>query len=112
AMVATRQAVLNRSRAPEERWSKERLVEYLEETREQMREDLANGCWMPQLYVYRQATDAELTQYLEFFESETGRWYLNLGRKASQDAWAAAGLRLGDAGFEYPWEEVKELSKK
>lgn len=95
----SRQVILNRTRPPEQRWGEEDFKERAREIRERQREGIANGCWMPLLYAFREVSDEELRGYHAFFESEAGQWYAKAHHSGSLQAWSSGGARLGDAGF-------------
>jgi len=53
-------------------------------------ENLTRAALVRWLYTYRSLSDAELASYVEFGESDAGRWFASTQRKGLIDAMRAA----------------------
>lgn len=100
ALEMTRMALLNRSAPPEERLNEEELQEYAQDIEELHRQKTADGCWLQQLYTFRNVPDEELRDYYSFFDTEAGQWYMRAHHSAAIQAWSSGGARLGDKAFQ------------
>jgi hypothetical protein len=94
------EAVRNRFRSSGEKLSNDDFHKMESTLREQYREGIANGCWMPLLYAYRSVTDEELQAHLAFYETDAGKWYTAAHYAAGSYAWASGALRVGTAGYD------------
>lgn len=96
------ESVRNQRRPPEEKRSKADFQRIEKEMRDSMREGIANGCWWPLLYVYRDVSDDDLERYLAFYETDAGKWYRKAHRSGSHQAYFAGAMRVAQAGFDWP----------
>lgn len=91
AMMGTLQAQL----PPEKRMDEAQVGKELSRMKAQLQAPMKNNTLVNFLFTYRSVSDEELTQYLSFWESETGRWF---GRASSQAFLGAMAAASADAG--------------
>jgi hypothetical protein len=62
----------------DKRLSEEQLKQVTNDMKTQLQQTARNGVLMGFLYAYRNVSDAELKEYIGFYESETGRWFVRV----------------------------------
>ena len=71
---------------PAEKRLTAREVEFAEQTLRAQQDALTRGALVRALYTYRTLSDQELATYVEFSESDAGRWFVAAQRKGLLDA--------------------------
>lgn len=80
---------------PEKRLKAGQLEQLLAQMRTNLRPSLNNEVLLTLLYAYRTVPDEDLRQYLEFLESDTGRWFNQVFREGLLTTMAAAAENAG-----------------
>ncbi|MFQ5794400.1 MAG: HEAT repeat domain-containing protein [Candidatus Bipolaricaulia bacterium] len=84
---------------PEERKELEELEQLVNDMvndmRSQLQPLLKNNTWVSFLYTYRSASDEELTQYIDFWESDLGQWFIGVSSAAIIEAMGTAAEEVG-----------------
>jgi hypothetical protein len=68
----------------------------LESQRPALAANIRKGALVPMGYTYREATDAELTEYVQFYQSEHGKWFTAVVSGAIAEEIKSASGQFGD----------------
>ncbi len=90
-------SIRNRFLPPEERWDKDDFEAYARQIKEDadLREGLKNGCVWPKLFIYREISDQDLLDFIQFYETPAGKWFEQTDLGAYTEAYVKAGIRWG-----------------
>ena len=80
---------------PDNRPTSEQLDQMLNEKKAQLETAFRQSLIISFLYTYRSASEEELKQYIEIYDSDTGRWFTKLVFGALEDAFNKAGASMG-----------------
>ena len=69
------------------------LQKVLDATRAQIEPSLREIATLTYLYTYRNVSDADLSTYVRAYESDVGKWFMQLNRESISDALTAATQR-------------------
>lgn len=86
---------LDAARPEDKRRKREQLEQALSQMKARARPSLNSELMFVQLYAYRSASDDELKQYLEFLESDAGRWFNRTFKEGVLAAMASAADQAG-----------------
>ena len=94
AMFTTGALAVAQALPPERRPSRSQIERLASEIRTQGRDRMQQGMVLRYLYVYRGVPDAELAEYVEFAETDAGRWFSGALRGSLLDTITAIGDKL------------------
>jgi hypothetical protein len=82
---------------PEQRGDESELRALVEAQRSLLRPEIERVTMVSMLYSYQSLRDAELRDYIDFSNSEPGRWYHDVVKQALLDTLTDASSRVGRA---------------
>jgi hypothetical protein len=88
---------INGAQPPAQRLDESELRAALEAQRSALRPEIQKVTMVSMLYSYQDLSDEELARYIEFSESEPGRWYHDVVKRALLNTLTDASSRVGYA---------------